>query len=158
MKKLAILALALVPFTAPAHAQFGAKLGMLSCTVNGGTGFIIGSSKDMQCTFTPAFGNRAQEIYSGRINKYGVDIGTTTGGALEWLVLAPSRDVYDPGGLAGNYLGATAEATVAVGLGANVLVGGSSRSIALQPVSLTNQTGLNAAVAIGALQLTASLK
>ncbi|GAA4119958.1 DUF992 domain-containing protein [Aminobacter aganoensis] len=159
MKKLALLAaLALVPLAVPAHAQFGAKLGMLSCTVNGGTGFIIGSSKDMQCTFTPAFGSRTQEIYSGRINKYGVDIGTTTGGALEWLVLAPSRDVYDPGGLAGNYVGATAEATIAVGLGANVLVGGSARSIALQPLSVTNQTGLNAALAIGALQLTAPLK
>lgn len=158
MKKLLIAALAILPISAPAYAQFGAKLGMLSCTVNGGTGFVIGSSKDMQCTFTPTFGNKAQEIYSGRINKYGVDIGTTTGGALEWLVFAPSRDVYDTGALAGNYLGATAEATVAVGLGANVLVGGSERSIALQPVSLTTQTGLNAALAIGALQLTAPLK
>lgn len=158
MKKLIIAALALLPISAPAYAQFGAKLGMLSCTVSGGTGFVIGSSKDMQCTFTPAFGNRTQEIYSGRINKYGVDIGTTTGGALEWLVFAPSRDVYDTGALAGNYLGASAEATVAVGLGANVLVGGSQRSIALQPVSLTTQTGLNAALAIGALQLTAPLK
>lgn len=91
MKKLAILALALVPFAAPAHAQFGAKLGMLSCIVNGGTGFVIGSSKDMQCTFTPAFGNRAQEIYSGRINKYGVDLGTTTGGADRYMVCIRRR-------------------------------------------------------------------
>ena len=38
-----------------------------------------------------------------------------------------------------------ASATVGVGLGANVLVGGSGNSIALQPVSIEGTTGLNVA-------------
>ena len=50
-------------------------------------------------------------------------------------------------------VGATGEATVAVGLGANVLVGGSIRSVALQPLSATGQTGLNLAVGVADLQL-----
>ena len=158
MNKLIIAALAVLPFSVPAHAQFGAKIGLLSCTVDGGTGFIIGSSKDLQCTFTPVNRNRPQQIYSGRINKYGVDVGATKGANLEWLVMAPSKDVSAPDLLAGTYVGASAEATIAVGLGANVLVGGSHRSIALQPVSVQSQTGLNAALAVGSMQLVAPLK
>jgi SOS-response transcriptional repressor LexA len=38
-------------------------------------------------------------------------------------------------------------------LGANVLVGGSQRSVALQPLSLQGQTGINIAAGIGELQL-----
>jgi hypothetical protein len=58
-----------------------------------------------------------------------------------------------PAFLAGDYVGASGEATVAAGLGANVLVGGSNRSVALQPVSVSGQVGLNLAVGIGDLSL-----
>ncbi len=57
------------------------------------------------------------------------------------------------GALAGTYAGATAEATIAVGLGANVLVGGSNRTVALQPLSVTGQTGLNLAAGVASLTL-----
>ena len=55
--------------------------------------------------------------------------------------------------LAGNYTGASAEATVGAGLGANVLVGGSNRTVALQPVSVQGQAGLNLAVGVAGLEL-----
>ena len=58
-----------------------------------------------------------------------------------------------PGMLAGTYVGATAEVSIAAGLGANVLVGGSNRSVALQPLSVQGQVGLNIAAGIGALEL-----
>jgi hypothetical protein len=58
------------------------------------------------------------------------------------------------GSLAGSYGGATASATVGVGLGANVLLGGSANSIALQPVSIQGTTGLNVAAGIAAMTLT----
>jgi hypothetical protein len=57
------------------------------------------------------------------------------------------------GSLAGSYVGASAEATVGAGLGANVLVGGFQRSVALQPVSVSGQTGLNFALGVGDLEL-----
>jgi hypothetical protein len=57
------------------------------------------------------------------------------------------------GMLAGTYAGATAEMTIAAGLGANVLVGGSNRTVALQPLSVQGQVGLNIAAGIGALEL-----
>jgi len=45
--------------------------------------------------------------------------------------------------LAGTYVGASTEATLGVGLGANWLIGGSGKSFALQPWSVQGQAGLN---------------
>jgi hypothetical protein len=58
-----------------------------------------------------------------------------------------------PGFLAGDYVGASGEATIAAGLGANVLIGGSNRTVALQPVSVSGQVGLNLAVGVADLRL-----
>lgn len=154
MKKLALLALALLPLSLPAHAQNpGVKLGLLTCAVDPGTGYLIGSSKNMRCTFTPANRNLPPQTYIGVINKYGLDVGVTGGAVIQWLVLASSPDVYAPDVLAGYYGGASAEATAAIGVGANLLLGGSTRSIALQPLSVSGQTGVNVALAVGSLVL-----
>ena len=75
---------------------------------------------------------------------------------LRWRVLAPTGDVYAPGVLAGDYTGVGAEATVVVGGGANLLVGGSSKTITLQPLSLQAQTGLNFAAGVTSFQLRAA--
>ena len=72
---------------------------------------------------------------------------------IVWAVVAPTINLA-PGALAGNYVGATAGATAGVGVGANVLIGGSGNSIALQPVSIEGNTGLNVAAGIGAISLT----
>jgi Protein of unknown function (DUF992) len=117
----------------PAQAQSGVRIGTLSCNVAGGWGFVFGSSKALHCTLTPGPGQ--PEHYSGTISKFGVDIGYTNGGVLVWAVFAPSNNV-GPGALAGDYVGATGSATVGVGVGANVLVGGSGQSISLQPISI----------------------
>ena len=70
---------------------------------------------------------------------------------MVWAVFAPTS--RKAGALAGNYTGASAEATVGAGLGANVLVGGSDRTVSLQPVSVQGQSGLNLAVGVSGLQL-----
>ncbi|HEY0302613.1 MAG TPA: DUF992 domain-containing protein, partial [Rhizomicrobium sp.] len=91
----------------------------------------------------------------GTISKFGVDIGYTDGGVLVWGVFAPSSDVR-AGSLEGDYAGATASATIGVGLGANVLIGGLDKSIALQPLSVEGNKGLNVAAGIGAISLSAA--
>ena len=131
-----------------AHAQGAVQIGTLTCNVSGGWGFVFGSSKALRCTFARAGGG--PEHYGGSINKFGVDIGYTQGGVLLWGVFAPSANLA-PGGLSGNYVGATGSATV--GAGANVLVGGSNRTISLQPLSIEGNTGLNVAAGIGAISL-----
>ena len=134
-------------------AQAGVKVGVLSCNVASGFGFILGSSKDINCNYSPSGGRG--EHYAGSITRVGVDIGYTSGGVIIWNVVAPASNVA-PGALAGTYAGATAGAAIGVGLGANVLVGGLNRSIALQPVSIEGITGLNVAAGIGAMDLKAA--
>ena len=132
-------------------APHGVKVGSLVCHVSSGWGFILGSSKDLRCAFHPA-GKKLTEHYEGTVNKFGVDIGYTDGGVIVWEVIAPSSDIR-PGSVQGDYAGATASATVGAGLGANVLVGGLDKSIALQPLSIEGNTGLNVAAGIGAINL-----
>jgi hypothetical protein len=134
----------------PARAQ-GVQVGTLTCNVASGFGFVFGSSRAINCTFAPAGG--PPRHYIGSIDRFGVDIGYISGGVLIWSVVAPTANI-DPGSIAGTYAGATASATVGVGLGANVLVGGSGNSVALQPVSIQGTTGLNVAAGIAAMTLT----
>jgi hypothetical protein len=144
------LVLGTLALTAPAYAEGGIKIGMLTCNVDSGWGFILGSSKDIRCNFVPDKGNN--DRYVGTITKLGVDIGYTKGGVIIWQVVAPSSTLRD-GALEGSYGGVTASATVGVGVGANVLVGGFDKSIALQPISIEGNTGLNVAAGIGAINL-----
>ena len=105
------------------------------------------------CTFNPADQSFAPEAYFGAVSKWGIDIGTTDQAVMRWLVLAPSSNIYAPGALAGDYVGASAEVTAAVGAGANLLVGGSNGTFTLQPLSVQTQTGLNLAVGVTSFQL-----
>jgi Protein of unknown function (DUF992) len=134
---------------APAYAAH-VQVGVLTCKVAGGPGFIFGSSKDIECKFEGI--NGLKEPYHGAITKFGVDIGFTGSSYLVWTVLAPSSNVPE-GALAGNYGGVSAEATVGLGVGANALLGGFQQSIALQPISGQVQEGLNIAVGISELSL-----
>jgi Protein of unknown function (DUF992) len=135
--------------TGPAFAASGVKVGVLECRIEPGIGFVIGSSKSMDCKFNPDRGSN--EYYSGSITKIGVDIGITGEASMAWLVVAAGS--VEPGALEGRYGGASAQATVGAGLGANALIGGFKRSIVLQPLSVQGQTGLNVAVAVTGLRL-----
>jgi len=126
------------------------KVGTLSCDISGGIGLIVTSRKDMSCIFTPSR-RGPREVYIGSISRFGLDLGATSGGEMIWAVYAPTSRKF--GALAGHYGGTTAEATVGAGFGANVLVGGSDRTIALQPVSVQGQAGLNVAAGVVELDL-----
>ena len=149
----AAVAAALLSATDVANAQERIELGRLECLIEGGTGFIVGSSKDLSCTFVPADPARPAEAYFGVVNKFGVDIGVTGAAVMQWLVLGPTTDMQAPGALAGDYIGASAELTAAIGAGANLLVGGTGDTIVLQPVSVQAQTGLNVALGVTEFQL-----
>jgi hypothetical protein len=148
MPTLLAAAIGIAGSVAPAAAAV--KVGVLTCRVAPGVGLLVASSKGVSCDFTPT--GYLAEHYTGRISKLGIDVGFTTSGVIIWGVFAPHAG-YSHNALAGHYAGATAEATVAVGLGANALVGGSGRSFALQPFSVTGQTGLGVAAGIAGLDL-----
>jgi len=159
--RLSILAAAAAVATAfAAHAQTttttttttgptGVNVGSLTCNVAGGVGFIFGSSKELNCVFSGNDG--AGQYYKGQIKKFGIDIGFTKEAQIIWLVFAPGK--VQSGALAGDYAGLTASATVGVGIGANILIGGSGKQISLQPVSVEGSKGLNIALGVGEITL-----
>ena len=155
MRKLALLSAvpASILAAGASFAQIPAEhvqAGTLTCDISGGIGFIIGSQKALNCSFVPSLPG-PPEFYSGVINKLGIDLGGTRGGVMVWAVYAPTSRAA--GFLAGTYAGASAEVTVGGGIGANVLVGGSNRTIQLQPLSVQQQTGVNVAAGIAAIEL-----
>ena len=131
------------------QAASGINVGALNCTVSGGIGLLLGSSKGMNCIFHPVGG--PPEDYTGSVTKLGIDIGITGETYIAWAVFAPGK--INPGSLEGSYTGASAEASLGLGLGANILIGGSRKSIALQPVSVQGQTGLNIAAGVARMDL-----
>lgn len=141
---------ALVSGTAMAQAPDRGLVGTLECNVSEGVGFIFGSSRTLGCTFNQ---NGARpEHYVGRINRFGIDLGITGPSVIIWQVFA-SSDAPGNHPLTGTYAGVGGEATVGVGLGANALVGGSNQTVALQPIDVSAQTGLNVAAGIAEIQL-----
>ncbi len=137
-------------FASPALAESNVKVGTLSCDVAPGVGLIITSSKALSCTFKASNGRR--EHYSGHIRKLGLDIGVTSGGVLVWAVFAPKSGPAKRA-LAGEYGGVDASASIGVGAGANLLVGGFNRSFTLQPLSVEGQTGVALAAGVASLRL-----
>jgi hypothetical protein len=139
----AIAAVALAGATGAVEAKDShVKVGVLTCDVDPGFGYIIGSSKDLTCSFRPSKSGRT-EHYRGSIKKLGIDLGYTAHTKIAWVVFAATDRSWGKHALAGTYVGASSEATLGVGLGGNWLIGGSHKAFALQPWSIQGQVGLN---------------
>lgn len=155
---LAAAALSLSAVPALAASDQAQEVGRLECVIHGGVGLLVGSSKKLNCTYTPSDPKLPKEDYFGRVNKIGLDVGVTGKALMQWLVLAPTKSGYGPGALAGDYTGVSAQATAVVGAGANVLVGGSDRTFTLQPLSVQTQTGVNVAAGITSFHLESAVQ
>lgn len=125
--------------------------GTLTCRGNGSIGLILGSSQRMDCVFERVKG-RGSANYTARITRIGLDLGIQGRTTLIWTVLS-STDNPQTGALEGRYGGISAGAAVGIGVGANALIGGSSNSIVLQPLSVQAQTGVNVAVGVKGMTL-----
>lgn len=147
---LAVAALAATAVVSVASAQSRTKLGVLECRGGPSIGLVVGSVNTLDCLYTGDDG--FQDRYTATIRKVGLDLGITRETALGWVVFAPTARIGE-GDLSGDYGGVSGSASVGVGLGANVLVGGSANSVALQPLSLQGQTGLNVQAGFQGLEL-----
>lgn len=135
--------------TPPAWTQ----IGMLSCKLNPSIGFIIAGHQSMECRFIQSAAY-PEQAYMGPLNTVGIDIGISAGGALAWGVFAPTIGAA-PGALAGEYVGASGDLGLGIGVGANVLVGGSGRTFALQPLSVEGSIAINVTLGVSGLKLRA---
>ena len=125
--KIALVALALATIiSAPTGAQTPpswTQVGGLSCRVDPSIGFLIFGHQPMDCRFTPNTPAMPPQFYDGAINTVGLDVGV-------------SGDIG-----------------LGVGAGANVLLGGSARSFALQPLSLQGSIAVNVVLGVSSLKL-----
>ena len=71
---------------------------------------------------------------------------------MVWLVKARGTRL-PPRALTGLYVGASGDIALGIGFGANALIGGSHRSITLQPLSVSGQIGVNLALGVAGLRL-----
>ena len=153
---LVVAALALVALASPARTQAQpswAQVGTLTCRLNPSIGFVIAGHQSMECTFQPA-GPFPPQAYQGAFNMIGLNVGVTAGGILSWTVFAPTTGV-PAGALSGEYVGASGDIGVGVGAGANILLGGSGRTFALQPLSVEGSVAVNIALGVSMLTLRA---
>jgi hypothetical protein len=134
-----------------ASAQNRFQVGSLTCRLGPSVGLILGSRQRMQCRFVSASDGRI-ERYLGSVTRFGLDLGVTVGGVMSWSVLARTRRI-GRGVLAGHYVGASGDASLGVGIGAKALIGGSRRSMMLQPLSLSGRVGVNLAAGVTGLTL-----
>ncbi len=142
-----LAALPATPLLAQNQNRMG--IGTLRCDVSAGVGLIVGSTRQLDCVLDPLKG--PDQRYLGTVRHAGLDVGVTGGGVMVWTVLSSNAQPRFP--LTGRYVGAQASGSVGVGLGANALVGGNDSSIALQPVSVQAQTGVNIAVGVAEITL-----
>jgi hypothetical protein len=151
MIRVVVAAVALSISVGSAIAQGQVQTGVLECLSNPTFGVVIGSVRTMNCVFKPTRG--PEQYYSGTRTRVGLDLGVQAGAAIAWAVFAPTVQM-GPGDLAGTYAGVSAEAAAGLGVGANALIGGSNITVALQPLSVEGQVGVNVAVGVSALTLT----
>lgn len=151
---LALLALGAM-YASPASAQSPppgtTSVGVLSCRMAPSIGLLFGSRQKMACRFQPS-GPFPPQAYVGVMSTIGLDVGITAGGALAWGVFAPTAGLAY-GALAGTYVGASGSVSLGVGVGANLLFGGTGRSIALQPLSVEGSVGINLSLGVSSLSL-----
>lgn len=154
--RLWLAALALVAaLSAPAMAQAPqawTQVGALTCAVDPSVGFILVGHQPMQCTYTPSLAPAPPQYYDGAINTVGIDIGVSAGSVLAWGVFAPTTGLPQAA-LSGEYVGASGDLGIGVGAGANVLLGGSGRTVALQPLSLQGSLAFNVVLGVSSLKL-----
>jgi hypothetical protein len=131
---LATLALAATLAEPAAAPQSWTLAGTLDCKVDPNVGFTMPGHQSMRCLFTPT-APIPSEAYAGALNTSEQNAGISSGAVLGFAVLAPTTGL-SPGALAGEYVGASGDAGIGVGAGPNVLLGGSNRTVALQPSSL----------------------
>lgn len=152
---LALTALAFISVPASAGGP-GVRYGVLACDISSGIGLILTEKQTMKCRYTPDDGGAAED-YAGSIEEVGLELGTTSGGHLTWVVVAASLQggAAPRGALAGTYVGAAANVSLGAGFGANDLNGGFNGAYVLQPYSLQTQQGVNFAAGIAKVTIRA---
>ena len=115
---IALFAVAAIAWAEPGSAQ-QVKAGVLMCDVSEGMGYIIGSRKRLSCSFSPE-GPERREDYDGSTTKFVLDLGSARRFQV-WSVFTTT--VAGAGFLAGDYIGASGQASIGARAGSRCITG-----------------------------------
>lgn len=146
---IAVAAAGFVFSAMPASADV--EVGVLRCHVAPSVGYIVASQRELDCLYSSNVTGRDHH-YVGSAGRVGLDFGVTQEGYLVWGVYAPTTRVSRKD-LVGTYAGVSAGAAIGVGIGGNALLGGSHKTVTLQPLSGEGSAGLSIALGVTALTL-----
>lgn len=151
--RLALLAgFACVPAIAGAQETPKVQAGLLECRGDPAVAYGFGSVRAVKCEYRPA-NAMGQFKYVGTLERAGLDFGVSDQGSMLWMVLATSADI-GPEALSGEYVGLSTGFALGPGFSANVLVAkGGENGIALQPLSISADSGLSISLAGASLKL-----
>lgn len=126
-------------------------IGSLSCNVGGSTGYILASSKSLDCVFLSKDGTQSAQ-YTGSIDKVGVDIGYTKAVHTIWRVYSLGSD-RGPTNLGGTYVGEQGTAAAGSQAGGNWIYGGPNAEVGMLASGVIKDAGYNLAAGIAAMTL-----
>ncbi len=135
----------------PASAQRYERVGTLECRVAPNVSFVVGSRRTAGCNFYPV-NSRGMHRYRADIGRIGLDLNISAGGVLVWAVHAHNRRLHRRD-LRGEYTGASGNIALGLGIGGNILVGGSHNTVALQPLSGEGNIGVGLSVGVAQMRL-----
>ena len=147
---IAVVFLAVCDSLGIAHAE-PIRVGGLTCASSPRVGLIVASRQMLRCVFRSSDPAR-HLVFSGSTRGLDFDIGAARGGALYWVVFASNTRISRRA-LRGNYEAASGSLVSDLGLGVTVLIGGSQRTIFLQPISAEGQIGTNLAAGVSKLTI-----
>ena len=145
-----LLATALTASSALA-AESGTQVGVLTCKMTGVETVVVYTREEFDCEYKPHKG--APQSYTGVIKEVGVNLSVTKENAMVRRVIAPLDGLSSPDALRGTYVGGSGQIEIGAGAAANILVGGSGKTISLQPISVNGMKGFGAALEISAFEL-----
>lgn len=129
--------------------------GLLECRGESAIAYGFGSTRKVECEFRATLG--MNQYYTGTLERAGLDFGVSDQGSMLWAVLATTPKL-GPGALSGQYVGFSSGAALGPGFSANVLMAKDAKlGIALQPLSVSADSGLSISLAAATLTLRATL-
>jgi len=126
------------------HSSAGTKIGILTCDAVPGSklNLLVHSTTDVECTFNSTAGEGTEHYVGETGVGFGIDLKWDSESHLVFTVFAAEGSGSNKLS-SGKYVGVGAEAAAGLGLGAHALVGGSNKSVSLQPA-------IQAGVGVGA--------
>jgi len=134
-----------------ANANSRIYIGSLTCNVAGGTGYVLGSRKQMECVFLAKDGVHSAE-YAGTINKVGIDIGYTKAVHTIWRMYSLGSD-RGPRDLSGTYVGEQGTVAASTQAGGNWLYGGPNAEVGMVAAGVVRDAGYNLATGVAEISL-----